>query len=114
VARPVIKKNGVQIGVLAVRLAILEKDKLLEAIEEARQVTGKVGELISHLPQSFSNKSRAFIIKKFDRNTSELNNEMNNMDINTSSEQVCKQTRDRIERNTRENNAIARLIEKMG
>lgn len=114
VARPVIKKNGVQIGVLAVRLAILEKDKLLEAIEEARQVTGKVGELISHLPQSFSNKSRAFIIKKFDRNTSELNNEMNNMDINTSSEQVCKQTRERIERNTQENNAIARLIEKMG
>jgi len=111
VARPVNKKNGAQIGVMAIRIAITQKDKLLEAIEEARQITEKVSELISNLPQ---NKSRAFIEAKSNRNTAELNNKINTIDRIINSEQACKQTRERIEQMTQENYAIARLIEKMG
>ena len=114
VARPVIKKNGVQIGVMAVRLAILEKDKLFEAIEEARQVTEKVGELISQLPQNVSIKSRAFIEKKFDLNSAKLNNEIKNIDQKVNSEQAYKQTRERIERITKENEAIAHRLKNIG
>jgi len=110
-AGPVIKKNGAQIGVMAIRIAITQKDKLLEAIEEARQITEKVSELISNLPQ---NKSKAFIEAKSNRNTAELNNKINTIDRIINSEQACKQTRERIEQMTQENYAIARLIEKMG
>ena len=113
VARPVIKKNGAQIGVMAVRLAVLEKDKLLEAIEEARQVTEKVGDLIRRIPQSVSNGPRC-IKEKFDRNEAELNNQIKTIDKIINSEQACKKTRERIEEITRENEVIARFVERMG
>ena len=87
---------------------------MFEAIEQARQVTEKVGELISQLPQNVSIKSRAFIEKKFDLNSAKLNNEIKNIDQKVNSEQAYKQTRERIERITKENEAIAHLLKNIG
>ena len=102
--------NVIADEVIAVRFDPL----MFEEIEEARQVTEKVGELISQLPQNVSIKSRAFIEKKFDLNSAKLNNEIKNIDQKVNSEQAYKQTRERIERITKENEAIAHLLKNIG
>ena len=87
---------------------------LQTSVDLAFQSVQKVHKLFNNLPFSVRMKITSDIKDRLFRNEQALDNEMSNMDKNTNSEQACKQTRERIERITKENEAIAHLLKNIG
>ena len=131
VAKPVISNSGDDIAMTSMKavkpisksgnniiktgkVASTEMIYLQTSVDLAFQSVQKVHKLFNNLPFSVRMKITSDIKDRLFRNEQALDNEMSNMDKNTNSEQACKQTRERIERITRESEAIARLLKNIG
>ena len=114
VAKPVISNSTDDIAKIGVKVASTGMIKLKTALDLAFQSVLKVKKIIDQMPPRLRMKITSDIKDRLFCNEQALDNEMNNMDKNTNSEQACKQTRERIERITRESEAIARLLKNIG
>jgi hypothetical protein len=114
VAKPVISNSTDDIAKIGVKVASTGMIKLKTALDLAFQSVLKVKKIIDQMPPRLRMKITSDIKDRLFCNEQALDNEMNNMDKNTNSEQACNQTRERIERITRESEAIARLLKNIG